>query len=353
MGTIVTRRRRDGSNYYTAQIVIKQHGRVHREAQSFDRKQAANAWVVRREEELRKPGGLERASKDPKLADVIDKYLSESEKEIGRTKVSVLRTIKNYDLAEMRCSQISSADIVSFAKALPISPQSVQNYLSHLSAIYRIGRPAWGFPLDRQVMKDAFVAAKDLGLTSKSRTRDRRPTLAELDRLMEHFGTVKVRRPGSLPMQRIISFAIFSTRRQEEITRLQWKHYESASGDHPPRILIRDMKHPGDKAGNDVRCELTPEAAAIINAMPQRDERIFPYEGKAISGAFTRACEILDVEDLHFHDLRHEGISRLFEMGRTIPQVASVSGHRSWHSLQRYTHLRQTGDKYAGWKWSR
>jgi hypothetical protein len=41
---------------------------------------------------------------------------------------------------------------------------------------------------------------------------------------------------------------------------------------------------------------------------------------------------------LHFHDLRHEGISRLFEMGRTIPQAASVSGHRSWASLQRYSH---------------
>jgi integrase len=54
---------------------------------------------------------------------------------------------------------------------------------------------------------------------------------------------------------------------------------------------------------------------------------------------------------LHFHDLRHEGISRLFEIGRTIPQAASVSGHRSWSSLQRYTHIRQTGDKYAGWKW--
>ena len=80
MGTIVTRKRTDGSSYYTAQIVIKSRGKVHREARSFDRKQAANAWIVRREEELRKPGGLERASKDPKLADVIDKYLNELRK---------------------------------------------------------------------------------------------------------------------------------------------------------------------------------------------------------------------------------------------------------------------------------
>jgi len=60
---------------------------------------------------------------------------------------------------------------------------------------------------------------------------------------------------------------------------------------------------------------------------------------------------LLGIDDLHFHDLRHDGISRLFEMGKTIPQAAGVSGHRSWSSLKRYSHLRQTGDKYAGWKW--
>jgi integrase len=54
---------------------------------------------------------------------------------------------------------------------------------------------------------------------------------------------------------------------------------------------------------------------------------------------------------LHFHDLRHEGISRLFEAGWDIPHVALVSGHRSWSSLQRYAHIRQRDDKYAGWRW--
>ncbi|MEH6741630.1 MAG: tyrosine-type recombinase/integrase [Sulfitobacter sp.] len=54
---------------------------------------------------------------------------------------------------------------------------------------------------------------------------------------------------------------------------------------------------------------------------------------------------------MRFHDLRHEGVTRLFEIGATISQVATVSGHRSWSSLQRYTHIKQTGDKYGGWKW--
>lgn len=67
-----------------------------------------------------------------------------------------------------------------------------------------------------------------------------------------------------------------------------------------------------------------------------------------MSAAFTRACKLLGIDDLHLHDMRHEGTSRLFEMGLTIPRVAAVTGHRSRASLQRYTHLRHTGDRFAG-----
>ena len=273
---------------------------------------------------------------------MIDRYFQELEKKIGRSKAQVLKTIKKYDIAEMRCSEITSADVVSFAKTLRVSPQTVQHYLSHLGSIFRLARPAWGYPLDRQTVSDALVATKDLGLTSKSRHRVRRPTLDELDRLMEHFNR---RLPGSMPMQWIVAFAIFSTRRQEEIVRIRWSDYETN------RVLVRDMKNPQDKAGNNVWCELTPEASAIIELTRRRDERIFPYTTHAISAAFTRTCRLLGIDDLHFHDLRHEGVSRLFEMGRTIPQVAAISGHRSWQSLQRYTHLRTVGDKYDAWKW--
>ena len=349
MGHIVPRKRKDGSVGYTAQIVLKREGKVaHREAQTFDRKQAANAWMVRREQELSKPGAIDRAHQagnDPKLRDVIDRYIAESEKEIGRTKAQVLRSIKTYGIADLRCSDITSADLVAFAQSIPAGPATRQNYLSHMSAIFAIARPAWSYPLDPQTIKDTFAVSKRLGVTSKGKSRDRRPTLPELDRLLEHFGIVKARRPNAIPMQLIIPFAIFSTRRQEEIVRIRWEDYDGN------RVLVRDMKHPGDKLGNDVWCDLPPEASAIIEAMPRHGERIFPYSTDAISAAFTRACKVLTIDDLHFHDLRHEGVSRLFEMGRTIPQVASVSGHRSWTSLKRYTHLREQADKYKDWKW--
>lgn len=345
MGTIVGRKRKDGSMGYRAQIVRKKDGEiVWRETQTFDRRPAAVAWLARRETELAEPGAMERKD-DPALADVIDRYIKESKKAIGRTKAQVLRTIKGLPIAELHCSEIGSAELIAFAQALPGSPATVQNYLSHLGAVFAIARPMWKYPLDQQAIRDAFTVTGKMGITGKSRQRDRRPTLDELDRLLTHFGKVKANRPATAPMQKIIVFALFSTRRQEEITRITWADYDKS------RVMVRDMKHPGDKAGNDTWCELPPEAAAIIETMPKIERQIFPYTTDAISAAFTRACKVLEIEDLHFHDLRHEGISRLFEMGRTIPQAASVSGHRSWQSLKRYSHMRQSGDKYENWKW--
>lgn len=56
-----------------------------------------------------------------------------------------------------------------------------------------------------------------------------------------------------------------------------------------------------------------------------------------------------EIEDLRFHDLRHEGVSHLFEIGYNVPYAAAVSGHRSGTSPKRYTHLRQTRDKFGAW----
>jgi integrase len=278
---------------------------------------------------------------------VIDRYIAESKNAVLGTKAQVLKTIKNSDLGEIKCSDITSNALVSFARELTknVEPQTCGNYFSHLSNIFTVARPAWGYPLARQEFDDAVTVLKKLGLIRKGIERNRRPTLEELDRLMEHFGRINDHRPSSIPMQKIVAFAVFSTRRQEEITLLRW---DDLDGD---RILVRDMKHPGDKIGNNVYCELPPEALAIIRSMPHEGDRIFPYSADAISAAFTRACQFLEIQDLRFHDLRHEGISRLFELGRTIPQAAAVSGHRSWTSLKRYTHIRQTGDKYKDWKW--
>ena len=349
MGTISERPRKNGSIGYNAQVVVQRDGKVQRESKTFDRRQAAAAWIKKREHELAQPGAVGRAKvEEPTLGDAIDRYSRETAN-IGRSKAQVLRAIRGMSIAETACSDLTNAEISSFIQELRQgrTPATVANYVWHLSAVLRDARKGWGWLVNPDAIKDAAFVALRQGAMGKSQRRERTPTLDEMDRLMTHFGRIRHRRPSSLPMQQIVAFALFSTRRQEECLRITWADLDEPQS----RILVRDMKHPGSKVGNDHWCELTPEALAIIQAMPRTDARIFPFNTDAVSASFTRACAFLGIEDLHFHDLRHCGVTRLFEMGRNVPQVAAVSAHQSWLSLKRYTHVSHKGDRFAGWPW--
>jgi len=181
----------------------------------------------------------------------------------------------------------------------------------------------------------------------KSRERDRRPTMVELDKVLEHFADILERRPTSINMLKVTGFALFSTRRQDEIARMLWEDVD----EERQQVMVRGMKNPGQKIGNDVWCQLPGEAWRILKSMPKERPEIFPYNSSSIATAWAKACKFLMIEDLHFHDLRHDGVSRLFEMDWDIPRVARVFGHRDWNSLRRYTHLRGRGDQYAEWPW--
>lgn len=347
MGSILSRKRKDGTIGHTAMIRLKKGGKIiHAETETFDRKPAAQAWLKKRETELAQPGALDKP-RDPTLAVVIDKYNADKLRPHGKTKDQVLRTIRNSDLGELRCSAITSQELVRYAQSIKAQPQTVGNYISHLAAVFGVARPAWGYPLDKGAMDDARVVLTKMGMISRSKERDRRPTLDELDKLMKHYAVSELKRKNGIPMMHVILFAIFSTRRQEEITRVEWRDLDRANLE----LIVRDMKNPGEKIGNDVRTALTPEAMQLIETRPATEARIWPHNAESISTSFARACIMLGIEDLHFHDLRHDGISRLFELGWNIPRVAGVSGHRSWTSLKRYTHIRQVGDKYEGWPW--
>lgn len=347
MGTIVSRKRKDGTMGHTAQIRLKDGGKtIFTESQTFDRKPAAQAWMKKRETELAVPGALTKPS-DPLLKDVIDQYNQEKQKEHGKTKAQVLNTIKAAELGGMHCSQVTSQELVKFAQSIAAQPSTRGNYMSHLASVFSVARPAWGYPLDKQAIDDARVVLDKLGLIGRSKQRTRRPTLDELDKLLKYYTVMELKRKDAIQMTRIIPFAIFSTRRLEEITRIAGKDLDKANLE----IVVRDMKNPGEKIGNDVTTTLTLEALQLIELQPKTQGIIWPHNAESIGTSFARACLFLGIEDLHFHDLRHDGISRLFEIGWSIPRVACVSGHRSWTSLKRYTHLRQVGDKYQDWPW--
>lgn len=185
-----------------------------------------------------------------------------------------------------------------------------------------------------EVVQEARNAYRELRLIGKARRRARRPTVEELAKLREYFA----RRDGraSIPMLSLMEFAICSARREAEICRLQWRdnNAENRTG------VVRDAKHPTDREGNHRRFKYTAEAWVVIEAQPRTSEYIFPYDPKSVGTAFTRACKVLGISDLRFHDLRHEATSRLFERGYQIHEVAQFTLHESWNELKRYANLK-------------
>ena len=98
---------------------------------------------------------------------------------------------------------------------------------------------------------------------------------------------------------------------------------------------------PKTKTGASRTIPLTPNAQRIITALPRSITGfLLPISSNALMLAWERARQRGGIDDLRFHDLRHEAISRFFEMGLSIPEVALISGHKDYRMLARYTHLR-------------
>lgn len=119
MGTITTRKRRNGSVGYTAQIRIMQRGiTVYQESQTFDRKQSAQAWLRRRETELEQPVAIADANRtNVTVMEMIDRYLLEYEKirPLGKTKRATLTAISLTWLGALQDKDLTSQRIVEFA----------------------------------------------------------------------------------------------------------------------------------------------------------------------------------------------------------------------------------------------
>ncbi|VWB08667.1 chorismate mutase [Burkholderia lata] len=351
MGAITPRINKDGTTSYKAQVRVRKAGKVlHQETKTFSRRQAAVVWMKKREAELTDPAGLKKAlAEDPPLRDILKRAREETKKPMSTSKTNVLKMMEAHDFSLTVASQIDSAALVKFISGMNVSASTGGNYFSHLASVLKIARPAWGYPIAELVVEDARIVLRRMGVIARSVHRDRRPTIDEMNRLMDYFSKSVSTRGDTVPMTSICLMSIFSIRRSIEICGITWNDFDEEGA----RVLVRDLKHPDEKIGNDTWCALTPEAIRVIKAQPKiaGESRIFPYAQKSASMAFTNAALALGIEDLTLNDLRHEGCSRLAEMGWSIPKMASVSGHRSWQTLKRYTHVRATGDKWNGWEW--
>lgn len=362
MGTIVSRRRKDGSLGYTAQIRIHRQGKcIHSESETFDRRQLATEWMRRREAELDQQRARgEPIGKAATLTELLEWY-GKDIKELtpwGRTKEADLKRLSSYEIAKKNVLRLTTADYIAHVEARRrdgAGPATANNDLIWLRQVLRSARASLSLPIDLQLLEDAAHELRQRRVTGKPKDRQRRVTAAEEKALLDHFAVRDVR--AEIPMADIIRFALLTARRQEEITRLKWADLNRDKG----IAWLDDVKHPRKKIGNRRAFRLLSEAWEIIDRQPVKmvedpggkstpDPRVFPYNSKSIGANFTRACRLRGLQDLHFHDLRHEATSRLFERGYDIPEVAQFTLHESWTTLKRYTHLRpeQVPERPAG-----
>lgn len=346
MGTITARKRADGTTAYTAQIRIKRDGKViHSEAQTFSRRALADEWKRRRESELE----AVRASGKPlakgvTLETLIADYVSAAKNvtDWGRSKTADINRLKRSDLAAMDATKLTANDFMEHARKRRsddgAGPATVLNDLVWLRQVLMHAALARDLPAPLVALDRARVELMRTRVVAKSKQRERRLKPDEESRLLDYFGSRDAR--SKIPMVDIMLFALETGRRQEEICVLKWADVETGK-----KVgWLDDVKHPRHKKGNRRAFRFPEAAVAIMERQPVASgaaaEFVFPFNHRSVSAAFTRACKFLGIEDLRFHDLRHEATSRLFERGYAIHEVAQFTMHQSWATLKRYTHLK-------------
>jgi len=237
-------------------------------------------------------------------------------------------------LGDRAAASLVPADLVGYCKARRdegAGPYTLNMEMSKLGTALRYVAAALHLQLP-SVVADARPLLAHLGLIGGGGRRERRPTEDELTAIVAHLTAKR----GQLYAD-VVLFAVATAMRRSEIARIRWPDVDEAKR----LVLVRGRKDPRRK-DNDQWVPLLPAAWEVLQEQPREAGavRIFPVDLSTVSKYFTWACRELGIPDLHFHDLRHEGTSRLFEEGFGIQQVALVTGHRDWRHLRRYTNLR-------------
>lgn len=334
---------------WRAQIRRKGHPSI---SDSFPTKQEAQRWAREKEHEIDKgkntPAGLRLT---------IDELIQKYRDEMGEAGYNKKRTLKFLQkrFEGVRLEEFGQQSVMNFASKRElegVSPVTLLNDLSYL----RVGIRYGGMLCEAGEAAAIAVAKLDLardflwhaGRIAVAKQRDRRPTLKELQAI-EAFAKRRGNR-AVIPFWEIVLFALTTAMRLGEICGpggLRWSdvNWEERT------VLVRERKHPDGTKGND---EIVPLPAgpvtwngAVVNPVEilkrsgnRQSERIFPNCEGAVSDLFRDACRESNIHNLRFHDLRHEAVSRMFEHGMQIPEVAMVSGHKDWKNLKRYTNLK-------------
>lgn len=227
--------------------------------------------------------------------------------------------ITSIDMAQYRDDRLS---FINPRTGTRIGPATVRLELALLSHFFELGRIEWGYCYDNPVSK--------IRKPKVPPGRDRRLTPREEKMITRHCHRYRF-----VEMAAIIGLALETAMRQGEILKLHWENID---------LRRKVAKLYDTKNGSNRDVPLSPRAMEILMGMPPCPSgRVFSYTNSGIKSSWRGMIKKLGILDLHFHDLRHEATSRLFELGSLdLMEVAAITGHKSLAMLKRYTHLKAT-----------
>lgn len=326
MGSIISR-----EGKWRAQIRRKGHPN---QCKTFPTKAQAERWVRQRESDMDN-GGEPVQGSTLTVSELVKAYrdLRDRARPISDSSNEhyMLKSI-NRGLGDKIAARLTPDDLVSFAtmrREEGAGPYTINMDVSKLGTVMRYGGASLRVSLP-DVVGSARPLLTHLRLIGGGGKRERRPTEDELRAILAHLVAAR-----GLKYAEAVAFAAITAMRRGEVCAII-----AAELDSKTRTVPVWRKHPrlGKKLEN---VPLLGEAWDIAMRQPKNEDgRVFSVQPTTLSKYFTWACRDLGIPDLHLHDMRHEGTSKLFEQGYTIEQVALVTGHKSWANLRRYTNLR-------------
>lgn len=293
--------------------------------QTFQEKCDAEAWARKTESELERGlyiADMEEARRMT-FAEALERYLKEcvdgtKHAQAQRNRAAAL--LKRSGWGPIALANLRSAQLARYIKkrqAVGVAGNTIRLDLALISCVYRVACCDWGMEGLRNPVKTVSKPKLAAG-------RERRLEPGELEALTEKST------PKLIP---VMLFALETAMRREEIATLTRTQID---------FQKRTAYLPQTKNGEARIVPLSTAAVKILRDLPPRiNGPIFGLHKDRITTYFARARDKAGIEDLKFHDLRHEATSRLFERGDLdMMEIASITGHKTLSMLHRYTHLR-------------
>lgn len=309
------------------QAQVRRRG-YHSVSKSFAAKADAQTWGRFQESQIDK-AALPRNLNDLKrltLGDLLKRYQLEitPRKRSARHERYRIQRLLQDRIASISLAHLSPSNVATFrdVRLREVGPQAVRHDLNLLGHVVRTASLEWGIGVSQDLLSE-------IKKPKLPNPRDRRLREGELDKVERAL--LKGFAPDYLGG--LIALAIETALRKSELLSLQWTDIDLTSR----TALVTKTKN-----GYPRKIPLSRKAVeALTNQQGCHPESVFPVTVPALRFHWDRLLLAAGIEDdLHFHDLRHEAISRLFEKGLSVPEVALISGHRDYRQLFRCTHLR-------------